>query len=61
MTDEANYNMIDGISDTNIGEEGIHFRRFFSHNILQNSEVNNAGLKTPYYVESVYIGTAVSN
>ncbi len=61
MTDEANHNLIDGISVTNIGEEGIHFRRFSSHNILQNAEVNNVGSKTPDYGEGVYIGTAVSN
>lgn len=61
MTDEANYNIIDGVSVSNIGEEGIHFRRFSSHNILQNAEVINTGLKMPDYGEGVYIGTAVSN
>ena len=61
MTDEANHNVIDEISVNNIGEEGIHFRRFSSHNILQNAVVSNTGLKTPDYGEGVYIGTAVSN
>ncbi len=61
MTDEANHNVIDGISVSIIGEEGIHFRRFSTHNILQNAEVNNTGLKTPDYGEGVYVGTAVSN
>lgn len=61
MTDEANHNIIDGITVTNIGEEGIHFRRFSTHNTLQNATVQNTGFKKPDYGEGVYIGTAVSN
>jgi hypothetical protein len=61
MCDGANFNVIDNITVYNIGEEGIHFRKFSSHNVLQNSIVTNTGLKTPDYGEGVYIGTAVSN
>jgi len=61
MCDGANYNIIDNIAVNNIGEEGIHFRKFSSHNVLQNSIVTNTGLKTADYGEGVYIGTAVSN
>ncbi|MCX6209251.1 MAG: right-handed parallel beta-helix repeat-containing protein [Bacteroidetes bacterium] len=61
MCDGANYNTIDNIAVNNIGEEGIHFRKFSSHNVLQNSIVTNTGLKTADYGEGVYIGTAVSN
>jgi hypothetical protein len=61
MMDGANNNSIDSIKVTNIGEEGIHFRKFSCHNILQNAVVNNTGLKTPDYGEGVYIGSAVSN
>lgn len=61
MCDGANYNTIDNIAVNNIGEEGIHFRKFSTHNVLQNSILNNTGLKTADYGEGVYIGTAVSN
>lgn len=61
MCDNANHNHIDSISVNNIGEEGIHFRNFSTHNILQNSTITNTGLKTADYGEGVYLGTAVSN
>jgi len=61
MCDGANFNVIDNITVYNIGEEGIHFRKFSTHNVLQNSTINNTGLKTADYGEGVYIGTAVSN
>jgi hypothetical protein len=61
MCDGANYNVIDNINVYNIGEEGIHFRKFSTHNILQHSIITNTGLKTADYGEGVYIGTAVSN
>jgi hypothetical protein len=61
MVDGGNYNVIDGILVTKIGEEGIHFRKFSSHNTLRNSEINYTGLKTPDYGEGIYIGSAYSN
>ena len=61
MCDGASYNVIDNITVNNIGEEGVHFRRFSKYNVLQNSYITNTGLKTADYGEGVYIGTAVSN
>lgn len=61
MTDGANRNIIDGIRVHNIGEEGIHLRRFSSHNTIQNAEITDVGLKTPDYGEGIYIGSAKSN
>lgn len=61
MTDGANRNIIDGIKVHNIGEEGIHLRRFSSFNTIQNVEVTDVGLKTPDYGEGIYIGSAKSN
>jgi len=61
VTENANHNMIDGILVTQIGEEAVHFRKFSSHNIIQNSEISYTGLKTPDYGEGIYIGSAVSN
>lgn len=61
ITDNASFNLIDGVKVTQIGEEAIHFRRFSKHNIIQNSEVTHTGVKTPDYGEAIYIGSAVSN
>lgn len=61
IADGASYNLIDNVLITQIGEEGIHFRKFSKHNTLQNSEISHTGLKTPDYGEAVYIGSANSN
>jgi hypothetical protein len=61
MNDGGNYNIIDSLFVTNIGEEGIHLRKFSSHNVIQNCEVTYTGVKTPDYGEGIYIGTAKSN
>jgi hypothetical protein len=53
--------VIDGIKVDNIGEEGIHLRKYSSQNTIQNCEIINVGLKTPDYGEGVYIGSAKSN
>lgn len=61
MCDGANYNLIENITVHTIGEEAIHFRKFSSHNILQQCNIYKTGLKTADYGEGVYIGSAVSN
>ena len=61
MTDNANYNLIDGIKATMTGEEAIAFRTFSSHNTIQNSEITDTGLLTPGYGEGVYIGSSMDN
>lgn len=61
MIDGARYSVIDGIKVSNIGEEGIHLRKYSSQNTIQNCEIINVGLKTPDYGEGIYIGSAKSN
>ena len=61
MVDGARNCVVDSIKVYNIGEEGIHLRKFSSQNIIQNSEISYVGLKTPDYGEGVYIGSAKSN
>lgn len=61
VADGASHNLIHDVLITQVGEEGIHFRKFSSHNTLQNSEITHTGLKTPGYGEAVYIGSAYSN
>ncbi|WAC40541.1 chondroitinase-B domain-containing protein [Pedobacter sp. SL55] len=61
VADGANYNVIDGVFVTQLGEEGIHFRTFSKHNTVKNSEVTHTGKKRPGYGEAIYIGSAYSN
>lgn len=61
VADGANYNVIDGVFVTQLGEEGIHFRTFSKHNIVKNSEVTHTGKKRPGFGEAIYIGSAYSN
>lgn len=61
MVDGAANSVIDGVKLFNIGEEGIHLRKFSVHNTIQNCDISNTGLKTPDYGEGVYIGSAKNN
>jgi hypothetical protein len=61
MTDNANYNLIDGVKAYHTGEEAVAFRTFSSHNTIQNSEITDTGLLTPGYGEGVYIGSSMDN
>jgi hypothetical protein len=61
MADGVRYNIIDAVTVFNIGEEGIHLRKFSSQNRIENSTITNTGLKTPDFGEGIYIGSAKSN
>lgn len=61
MVDGAVNSTIDGVKVYNIGEEGIHLRKFSKHNIIQNADISNTGLKTADYGEGIYIGSAKNN
>jgi hypothetical protein len=61
MCDGASRNLIDSIRVDGTGEEGIHLRRFSTHNTIQHSEITNTGLHTPDYGEGIYIGSAKTN
>ncbi len=61
MLDKANNNLLDGLFVSDIGDEGVHFRKASSNNIIQNSKIQNCGLERPEYGEGLYIGSALSN
>lgn len=61
MADGITNTIVDSVKVYSIGEEAIHLRKFSSHNTIQNTEITNAGLKTPDYGEGIYIGSAKSN
>lgn len=63
MLDYANFNVLDNLSVHHIIEEGVHFRKNSTNNIIQNSEISYTGIveASAGYGEGVYIGTAKSN
>lgn len=61
VLDKSSHNTIDSIEVHNINEEGVHFRKDSSDNVLRNSDIHNTGLKAPGFGEGVYIGSAVSH
>jgi hypothetical protein len=61
VLDGSNHVDINGVRVANTGDEGVHFRSHSSDNILQNSEVDHTGVRSPNYGEGVYIGSAKSN
>lgn len=58
VADGSNYSIMDSLFLHQLGEEGIHLRKFSSHNIIQQVTIQNTGLKTPDYGEGIYIGSA---
>src|SRR5262249_43816436 len=56
--DAASHNHLIGLSVSDLGQEGIHFRTGSSDNVLESSEVTNTGTKDPGFGEGVYIGTS---
>jgi parallel beta-helix repeat protein len=61
IVDGANNNLIEDVKLYGIGEEGIHLRKFSSHNIISKCDISNTGLKTADYGEGIYIGSAKNN
>jgi hypothetical protein len=61
----ANNNALTGLEVDHVGQEGIHFRKASSHNVLQGSSVHDTGTgsgsKDKGFGEGVYLGSAESN
>ena len=53
--------VLERLTVTGTGQEGIHLRRNSSGNVLIANTVNNTGKDTPEYGEGIYVGTAVGN
>lgn len=61
MADGVRYTIFDSLKVFNIGEEGIHLRKFSSQNTIRQCEVLQTGLKTADYGEGIYVGSAKNN
>lgn len=61
VLDESNDNLLSGLLVHDLGQEGVHFRKFSSRNTLSHSEIRDTGKDSPGFGEGVYLGSAVSN
>ncbi|HEY0258293.1 MAG TPA: right-handed parallel beta-helix repeat-containing protein [Lacisediminihabitans sp.] len=53
--------LIEGLTVTGIGDEGIHLRKNSTDNTVTGNVVNHTGLHKAKFGEGIYIGTAKSN
>lgn len=61
VLDGARHVDIDRLDVSQIDEEGVHFRRSSTDNVIRRSRVHDTGLRKPQYGEAVYVGSAKSN
>jgi hypothetical protein len=61
MLDNSTHTVIDGVEVRQIGQEGVHFRRFSTDNTIRNSYVHDTGTSSPDFGEAVYLGSANSH
>ncbi|MFC1420729.1 right-handed parallel beta-helix repeat-containing protein [Streptacidiphilus cavernicola] len=61
VLDGANHDTVDGLTVSNIGDEGIHLRAFSSDDLIEHNSVHDTGRYQAGYGEGIYVGSAKSN
>lgn len=61
MTDGTIGSVIEGLTVTSIGDEGIHLRNASSDNVVTGNTVSKTGLRKEKFGEGIYVGSAESN
>jgi parallel beta-helix repeat protein len=61
VTDKTTGALIQGLTVSEIGDEGIHLRDFSSNNTVDGNTVTNTGKLKAKFGEGIYVGTAKSN
>jgi hypothetical protein len=61
MLDGASYDVLDGLSVSQIGDEGIHLRTNSHNDLVRGVTVHDTGLRVAGYGEGVYVGSATNN
>lgn len=61
VLDDSDNTVIDSVSVTSIGHEGIHVRKSSSNVTIRNSVVNGTGQSIPGFGEGIYVGSGVGN
>ena len=61
IVDRGQFNVIQRLTVTNVGDEAIHLRGFSSDNVVQSNSIRDTGLRRDKFGEGIYVGTAESN
>lgn len=61
VLDRSNFCNLHKIHVTSIGMEGVHFRKFSSHNVIRNSTISDTGKVKPGFGEGIYVGSSMNN
>ena len=61
MVDASRQVTVQGLTVTEIGDEGIHLRRGTTDSIVAGNTITHTGKRKPKFGEGVYVGTAESN
>lgn len=61
VTDSSSGSVIEHLTVSNVGDEGIHLRNGSSSNLVIGNTVSHTGSKSEKFGEGIYVGTAVSN
>ena len=61
VADSTTGALIQGLTVTKIGDEGIHLRDFSSNNTVDGNTIADTGMLKAKYGEGIYVGTAKSN
>jgi hypothetical protein len=60
MLDGASHNILTGLFVHDLGQTGVHLRRFSTDNLIERSDIRDTGREQPGTGEGVYIGTAAT-
>jgi len=61
MVDGGVGNVLQGLTVTSIGDEGIHLRSDSTDNLVIDNVVSDTGIRRDKFGEGIYVGTAQSN
>lgn len=61
VADSSSNNIIEGLTVSMIGDEGIHLRSASTHNLVTRNSISDTGNLRSKFGEGIYIGSAKSN
>lgn len=61
MFDDTSHSVVQGLTVSQIGDEGIHLRRNSSDNLVLANTVTDTGLRKPKFGEGIYVGSSETN
>lgn len=61
MVDNGKHVTVQGLTVTNIGDEGVHLRRGTTDSVVAGNTISQTGKRKAKFGEGVYVGTAESN